>query len=83
MSDDDASSYSSNDDDPPIDVEALIAIKKEKRHIKAANVKFRKEVALRDRVNAWIKKEKKEKHLAAQKKGKNERIRNSSKCLKK
>ena len=52
MSDDDASSYSSNDDDPPIDVEALIAIKKEKRHIKAANVKFRKEVALRDRVNA-------------------------------
>ena len=70
MSDDDASSYSSNDDDPPIDVAALIEIEKEKRCIKAAKVKFRKEVALRDRVNARLKKEKKEKRLAAQKKRK-------------
>ena len=61
MSDDNAKSYSSNDDDPPIDVAALIEVEKEKCCIKAANVEFRKEVALRDRVNAQLKKEKKEK----------------------
>ena len=70
MSDDDSKFYSSNDDDPPIDVAALIEIEKEKHCIKAANVKFRKEIALRDRVNARIKKEKKEQRLAAQKKRK-------------
>ena len=68
MSDDKVNS--SHDDDPPIDVAELIAIKKEKCCIKTANIKFRQEVALRDRVTAQIKRDKKEKRLAAQKKSK-------------
>ena len=55
---------------PPIDVDELIAIEKEKRRIKAANIEFRKEIALKDRVAAQLKKQKREKRLAAQKKRK-------------
>ena len=54
--------------DPPIDVEELIEIEREKRRIKAANTEFRKELTIREKAYALIRKEKKEKRLAAQKK---------------
>lgn len=60
--------------DPPIDTAKLIATVKEKCHIKAANIKFRQEIALRDRVAAQLKREKKEKHQAALKRERKERI---------
>ena len=52
---------SDDEDDTSLDVEKLIAAKKEKQCIKAANVKFRQEIAMKDCVTVWLKKEKKEK----------------------
>ena len=39
---------SDDEDDTSLDVEKLIAAKKEKQCIKAANVKFRQEIAMKD-----------------------------------
>ena len=54
-------------DEESFDVDALIEAEKEKQRIKAANVKFRQEIALKDRVAAKMKKKKQEKRLAAKK----------------
>ena len=54
------------EESPPIlNVGELIATEKENKQIKAKNIKFRREIALRDRVAAQLKREKSQ---AAQKK---------------
>lgn len=48
------------EESPPIlNVGELIATEKENKQIKAKNIKFRREIALRDRVAAQLKREKK------------------------